>query len=83
MYSRSDLFSYLGCCAINARLDSFLSWITKKVPKRPPKLYKYHVLLFEKWSRGEKRKRGETEGNYGGSRPVLLFVILKPELLNL
>jgi hypothetical protein len=60
MYSRSDLFPYLGCCAINARLDSFLSWTTKKVPKRPCKLYKYHVLLFQRAQRKKKKGEGET-----------------------
>jgi hypothetical protein len=61
MDSRSDLFPSSGCCAINARCDSFLSLTTKKNPKRPRKHYKYHVLVLRKES-----PRGRSEG---GEKP--------------
>jgi len=78
MDSRSDLFPSSGCCAINARCDSFLSLTTKKNPKRPRKHYKYHVLVLRKESpggRSEEAKEGKAigKGSYGGSKPVLLF----------
>jgi hypothetical protein len=61
MDSRSDLFPSSGCCAINARCDSFLSLTTKKNPKRPRKHYKYHVLVLRKESPGGRSEEGKSQ----------------------
>jgi hypothetical protein len=75
MDSRSDLFPSSGCCAINARCDSFLSLTTKKNPKRPRKHYKYHVLVLEKRApEEEERSEGAQKSIETPSWNFIFFV---------